>query len=63
MKRFMPFKERGFIIFKEGKAFANMLELFEIEKEAYQTEYSITNGLIPYSETSTPTNIFGITPK
>ncbi len=35
-----------------------MLELFEIEKEAYQTEYSITNGLIPYSETSTPTNIF-----
>ena len=56
-------RERGFIIFKEGKAFANMLELFEIEKEAYQTEYSITNGLIPYSETSTPTNIFGITPK
>ena len=40
-----------------------MLELFEIEKEAYQTEYSITNGLIPYSETSTPTNIFGITPQ
>ena len=40
-----------------------MLELSEIEKEAYQTEYSITNGLIPYSETSTPTNIFGITPK
>ncbi|PWL80839.1 MAG: hypothetical protein DBY24_05540 [Prevotellaceae bacterium] len=56
-------RERGFIIFKEGKAFANMLEFFEIEKEAYQTEYSITNGLIPYSETSTPTNIFGITPK
>lgn len=56
-------RERGFIIFKEGKAFANMLELFEIEKEAYQTEYSITNGLIPYSETSTPNNIFGITPK
>ena len=56
-------RERGFTIFKEGKAFANMLELFEIEKEAYQTEYSITNGLIPYSETSTPTNIFGITPK
>lgn len=56
-------RERGFIIFKEGKAFANMLELFEIDKEAYQTEYSITNGLIPYSETSTPTNIFGITPK
>lgn len=40
-----------------------MLGLFEIEKEAYQTEYSITNVLIPYSETSTPTNIFGITPK
>lgn len=27
-------RERGFIIFKEGKAFANMLELFEIEKRS-----------------------------
>lgn len=39
-----------------------MLELFEIEKEAYQTEYSITNGLIPYSETSTPTNYLVLHP-
>jgi len=34
-----------------------------LEIQAYATEYSITNGVVPYSDASSPRTVFGITPQ
>ena len=34
-----------------------------LEIQAYATEYSITNGVVPSSDASSPRTVFGITPK
>ncbi|MDO4368837.1 MAG: RHS repeat-associated core domain-containing protein [Bacteroidales bacterium] len=38
-----------------------MLNPYKLEIQAYRIEYSITNGLIPISDSKTPKNVFGIT--
>ncbi len=38
-----------------------MLNPYELEIQAYRIEYSITNGIIPISDSKTPKNVFGIT--
>ena len=34
-----------------------------LEIQAYATEYSITNGVVPFSDASYPRTVFGITPQ
>ena len=34
-----------------------------LEMQAYATEYSITNGIVPSSDTGNPDSVFGITPQ
>ena len=38
-----------------------MLNPYKLEIQAYRIEYSITNGIIPISDSKTPKNVFGIT--